>query len=95
MAEASLLHCPIRGDLRVSQRAADNLTFTEEKHRIDAIRYLLQRKYPMQNFGIETTLFRLGNGGRNAFRTDFAVYDQPLKTSVAKLSLNAWNTSGF
>ena len=58
------------------QRAADQLTFTEEKQRIDAIRYLLQRQYPKENFGIETTLFRLGNAGRNSFRTDFAVYDR-------------------
>lgn len=73
--EAALLHCPIRGALRTRQRAADTLTFTEEKHRIDAIRYLLQRRYPRENFGIETTLFRLGRDGRNSFRTDFAIYD--------------------
>lgn len=73
--EATLLHCPIRGQLRVPQRAADGLTFTEEKQRIDAIRYLLQRHYPKENFGVETTLFRIGNAGRNSFRTDFAIYD--------------------
>lgn len=75
--EAILLHCPIRGGLRVKQRASDDLTFTEEKHRIDAIRYLLQRRYPRENFGIEATLFRLGRDGRNSFRTDFAIYDRP------------------
>lgn len=75
--EAALLHCPIRGGLRVRQRASDDLTFTEEKHRIDAIRYLLQRRYPKDNFGIEPTLFRLGRDGRNSFRTDFAIYDSP------------------
>jgi type I restriction enzyme M protein len=75
--EATLLHCPIRGGLRVKQRASDDLTFTEEKHRIDAIRYLLQRRYPRENFGIEATLFRLGRDGRNSFRTDFAIYDRP------------------
>lgn len=77
--ESALLHCPIRGALRVKQRAADSLTFTEEKHRIDAIRYLLHRHYPAENFGIETTLFKLGNEGRNSFRTDFAIYDRPWK----------------
>lgn len=77
--EATLLHCPIRGGLRVKQRASDELTFTEEKHRIDAIRYLLQRRYPRENFGIEATLFRLGREGRNSFRTDFAIYDRPWK----------------
>jgi type I restriction enzyme M protein len=75
MPEAAFLHCPIRGQLAAKQRAADHLTFTEEKQRIDAIRYLLQRRYPRENFGIETTLFRLGNKGRNSFRTDFAIYD--------------------
>lgn len=75
--EAALLHCPVRGGLRVKQRAGDDLTFTEEKHRIDAIRYLLQRRYPKDNFGVEPTLFRLGRDGRNSFRTDFAVYDVP------------------
>ena len=75
ISEATLLHCPIRGALKVKQRAADSLTFTEEKQRIDAIRYLLNRRYPQENFGVETTLFRLGHKGRNAFRTDFAVYD--------------------
>ncbi len=75
--ESTLLHCPIRGSLRVRQRAADALTFTEEKQRIDAIRYLLQRRYPKDNFGIETTLFKIGNEGRNSFRTDFAIYDEP------------------
>lgn len=53
------------------------MTFTEEKHRIDAIRYLLQRRYPRDNFGVEATLFRLGREGRNSFRTDFAIYDRP------------------
>lgn len=76
MPESTLLHCPIRGSLRVPQRAADRLTFTEEKQRIDAIRYLLQRNYPKENFGIETTLFKIGSAGRNSFRTDFAIYDR-------------------
>lgn len=61
----------------MAQRASDALTFTEEKHRIDAVRYLLQRRYPKENFGIETVLFRLGRDGRNSFRTDFAIYDEP------------------
>ncbi len=76
MSEATLLHCPIRGSLNVRQRAANPLTFTEEKQRIDAVRYLINRQYPKENFGIETTLFKIGNAGRNSFRTDFAIYDQ-------------------
>jgi len=76
-SESTLLHCPIRGQLSKRQRASDGFTFTEEKQRIDAIRYLIQRRYPKENFGIETTLFKIGNSGRNSFRTDFAIYDAP------------------
>ena len=75
MMEPAFLSCPIRGALKTKQRAADSLTFTEEKQRIDAIRYLLQRKYPKEHFGVETILFQFGHKGRNSFRTDFAVYD--------------------
>lgn len=86
MPEAVLLHCPIRGQLRVSQRARDGITYTEEKRRIDAIRFLLQRDYPAENFGIESTLLRFGNQGRNSFRVDFSVYNEPW-SDVARLSL--------
>lgn len=75
--EAALLHCPIRGQLRTPQRAADGLTFTEEKRRIDAIRFLLQRDYPQDHFGIETRILRFGNAGRNSLRADFCVYEDP------------------
>lgn len=79
MAEAALLHCPIRGPLRVPQRAKDGLAFTEEKRRIDAIKFLLHRNYPLEHFGIETTLLRFGHKGKNSFRVDFTVYDIPAK----------------
>ena len=75
--EATYLHCPIRGQLRTPQRAADGLTFTEEKRRIDAIRFLLQRDYPGDHFGIETRILKFGNAGRNSLRADFSVYDAP------------------
>lgn len=75
--EATYLHCPIRGQLRTRQRAADGLTFTEEKRRIDAIKFLLQKDYPEEHFGIETRILRLGNAGRNSLRADFSVYEAP------------------
>ena len=75
--EAHLLHCPIRGRLEVPQRAQDGLRYTEEKRRIDAIRFLLQRDYPKSHFGVERTLLRFGHGGRNSFRIDFSVYSEP------------------
>ncbi len=97
LSESTFLHCPIRGTLKVKQLASDSLTFTEEKQRIDAIRYLLHRKYPQENFGVETTLFELGHKGQNSFRTDFAIYDaafadlrgKPLETRLDHIRLLA------
>ena len=72
-----LLHCPVRGMLNVPEKAKDNLTFTEEKRRIDCINLLLSKGYPPDHIQVETTLWRFGSGGHNAFRTDVAVLDQP------------------
>jgi type I restriction enzyme M protein len=87
MAEAAFLHCPIRGQLSVPQRAKDRLTFTEEKWRIDALRFLLHRDYPKEHFHIETTLFRFGHEGRNSFRIDFSLYDEPYE-DIKHLPIN-------
>ena len=78
--EATYLHCPIRGQLETRQRAKDGLTFTEEKRRIDAIRFLLQREYPEDHFGVETRILKFGNAGKNSLRTDFCVYEDPWST---------------
>ena len=80
--EATFLHCPIRGQLQTRQRASDGLKFTEEKRRIDAIRFLLRRDYPEDHFGIETRILRLGNAGRNSIRADFSIYEEPWSTVV-------------
>lgn len=69
------LYCPIRGQLKVRAKAKDGLTFTEEKRRIDCIKYLLHKGYHPSKFKIESTLFRFGHGGRNSFRTDIVVFD--------------------
>ena len=73
-----LLHCPVRGTLSVPERAADGLTFTEEKRRIDCINLLLSKGYPGSHIRVETTLWRFGSQGRNSFRTDIAVLDEPV-----------------
>ena len=75
-----LLNCPIRGTLNVPERAADGLTFSEEKRRIDCIRYLLAKGYPPAHFKIETVLLRFGHKGKNSFRTDLAVLDVPVSS---------------
>lgn len=56
----AFLHCPIRGTLNVPERAADGLTYTEEKRRIDCIQFLLAKGYPPAHFKIETSLLRFG-----------------------------------
>jgi len=83
----SKLYCPIRGQLKVAAKAKDQLTPTEEKLRIDCIRFLLKKNYPKDNFKVETTLLRFGNKGRNSFRTDFVVFDCPAK-EVEGLSID-------
>ena len=75
---STLLNCPIRGRLTVPERATDDLTFTEEKRRIDCIKYLMEKGYPPTHILIETTILRFGSQGRNSFRTDVAVLNQPV-----------------
>ena len=74
----ALLHCPVRGTLTVPEGAADELTFTEEKRRIDCINLLLRKGYPPSHIRVEPTLLRFGSQGRNSFRSDIAVLDQPI-----------------
>lgn len=75
---SELLHCPIRGSLTVPVKAKDGLTYTEEKRRIDCIKFLLEKGYPRDNIRVETILLRFGSQGRNSFRTDIAVLDKPV-----------------
>ena len=81
----ALLNCPVRGALTVPERAADALTFTEEKRRIDCIGLLRRRGYPLSHIKVETTLWRFGSQGRNSFRTDIAVLDQPVDSLSSDL----------
>jgi len=71
------LYCPIRGQLKVKAKTKDNLRFSEEKRRIDCIRYLLDKGYKPDYFQIESILVRFGHGGRNSFRTDIVIFNQP------------------
>lgn len=72
--------CPIRGQLKVNKRSKDGLSASEEFYRVEAIKYLLSKSYPKENFWIEPIIKRFGNGGRNSFRSDFAVLDVPATT---------------
>src|SRR5688572_29653346 len=80
------LYCPIRGQLKVGARTADGLSFTEEKRRIDSVRYLLDRNYPPENIKIESTIVRFGNSGRNSFRSDVVVFKDRVR-KIEHLSL--------
>lgn len=79
MSEELTLVCPIRGRLKAKSRSADGLLPSEEKLRIDAIRYLINHGYPKENIKIEAVIKRFGNSGRNSFRADLAVLDTPIK----------------
>lgn len=73
------LHCPVRGLLKVTELAKSGLQFTEEKRRIDCIKFLLAKGYPADHIQVETVLLRFGHKGHNSFRTDLAVFDIPTK----------------
>jgi len=64
------------------------LTPSEESRRIEAIRFLLGKGYPKENFKVEATVKKLGNRGRNSVRADLAVLDVPL-TSIESGDVDA------
>lgn len=78
------IECPIRGHLKVNKRSKDGLTATEEFYRVEAIKYLIGKGYPKEHFWIEPIIKKFGNGGRNSFRSDFAVLDVPVSTINTK-----------
>lgn len=77
MSANPILHCPIRGTLKIKAKAKDGLTFTEEKLRIDCIRHLLAAEYPKDRIKTETVVLRVGHKGKNSLRADIVVYDCP------------------
>ena len=70
-----VLHCPIRGKLKILTKAKDGLTFTEEKLRIDCIKHLLALGYPKDRIKTETVVLRFGHKGHNSLRADIVVYN--------------------
>src|SRR5690554_320532 len=79
MSEKALLTCPIRGALTVSKLAKDGLTVSEESHRIDFIKFLLNRGYDKKYIDVETIIIKnLGESGRNKMRADVIVYQCPV-----------------
>lgn len=73
------LTCPVRGPLDATYFSKDGLTITEEARRIECIKFLLGKKYPLENFQCETVIIKhIGNEGRNSLRADMVIYDIPL-----------------
>jgi len=73
--EPLTLTCPIRGLLKPKKKKSADLSALEERHRIDAIRYLLAHGYDPKKIKIEAVVAKFGNGGKNSFRCDLAVLD--------------------
>lgn len=78
MTTGLTLVCPVRGRLKAKAKSKDGLTPTEEKFRVEAIRHLVSKGYPKENIRVEAVLKRFGNSGRNSFRADVIVLDQPV-----------------
>lgn len=73
------LSCPIRGLLNIQEKAKDGITFTEEKRRIDLVKFLLRKKYPANLFGFEINVWDIGNSGRNHLRSDLVIFKSESK----------------
>jgi type I restriction enzyme M protein len=83
MVAGLTLVCPVRGRLKAQAKSADGLRPTEERLRVDAIRYLIDQGYPTENIWVEAVIKRFGSAGRNSFRADLAVLDVPVKDVTA------------
>ena len=73
--------CPVRG--RFDSREA------EERHLIDCVKYLMERKQvPANRFAFKQVLQKLGSGGRNSIRPDILVFDRPVKEAIRNGEIN-------
>lgn len=84
MTTPTKLICPVRGLLKVTGKSKDGLTATEESFRVDALKYLVAQGYPPGRILVEPVVRRLGAGGKNSLRADFAVLDVELSTVDTK-----------
>ena len=76
------LTCPIRGILNTEDISKDGLSFTEEYQRIECIKFLLSKGYPIELFEFEKTVMSLGNSGKNRLRADIVIYDDEFKKNI-------------
>ena len=83
MVAGLTLVCPVRGLLKAKARSSDGLTPTEERLRVESIRYLIEHNYPKENIRVEAVIKRFGNSGRNSFRADLVVLDVAVETIKA------------
>ena len=70
------LNCPIRGSLKITKRAKDGITFTEEYQRIECVKFLLSKNYPKEHFDFEKDVLAYGNRGINTLRADIILYNR-------------------
>jgi type I restriction enzyme M protein len=74
------LICPLRGEVNARALSSDGLTPTEEARRIEAIKFLLSKKYPQENLKAEVPIKKYGAGGRQTFRADLVALDVPFSS---------------
>lgn len=75
MTEQYVINCPLRGKIKVGKKIKGRLSHTEEFYRVEAINHLISLGYPKDQIILEPIVKKFGNGGRNSFRSDFAVLD--------------------
>lgn len=74
------LICPIRGLLNINEKSKDNLSFTEERQRIELVRFLLSKGYPKELFEFE---YKIKFGSSKRFlKADLITWESDSKQNV-------------
>lgn len=74
------LNCPIRGLLNIKEKSKDNLSFTEERQRIELVKFLLSKGYPQHLFSFE---HKINFGSSKRFlRADLVIWENDYKQKI-------------
>ena len=74
ISDNKYLTCPVRGIIKTTEKDNKDV-FTEEFRRIELVKFLISKNYPIKNISFEKIVLKYGSGGRNTLKTDLTVYD--------------------
>ncbi|ATZ17822.1 restriction endonuclease subunit M [Mesoplasma melaleucae] len=74
------LICPIRGPLNINEKSKDGLSFTEERQRIELVRFLLTKGYTKELFEFEYNI-KFGSS-KKYLRADLIIWENESKQNI-------------